>query len=165
MSVRVNYLYGLIIIGALLSFAIYLQIYDGVVPCPLCLMQRLVMILLGIIFILAVVLPWKRLGNLIIGMLSLFVSMLGIVLAGRQVWLQHFPPLGLDECAVSLQYMVKALPMNEVIMRAFNGSEECTRKVWMFMHLSLAEWSLICFILFLWFSVHQFFKALRMQNF
>ena len=46
-----GYLLGFILVIALLAFAYFLELYKGMTPCHLCLLQRCVMALLGIIFL------------------------------------------------------------------------------------------------------------------
>ncbi len=72
--------------------------------------------------------------------------MLGIFLAGRQVWLQHFPSPDNSECGVSIQYLMQVLPMNQVLEKIFAGSTECSQRGWEFLHLNMAEWALIWFV-------------------
>lgn len=158
MPIRLTYLLGFIAISALLSTSIYLQLFDGFIPCPLCTLQRISFVILGILFLAGILLHAKRWGRWTIGILSTIVSLLGIFLAGRQVWLQHFPPADTTECGVSLHYMLQVLPMNEVFQKVVTGSAECTQRGWEFLNLNMAEWSLIWFILFLFFSFYLLFK-------
>ncbi len=158
MSIRSHYIFGLIIITALLSTSLYLQFYDGFMPCPLCTLQRVTFFFLGILFILGIFLHAQRWGRLIINLFTLCVSSAGILFAGRQVWLQHFPPTDTSECGVSLHYMLQVLPVNEVVRKIFSGSAECTQIGWKFLSLSMAEWTMAWFILFFLLSFYLLMK-------
>lgn len=142
------YLYGFLLILALLSGAFYLQFLEGVNPCPLCVLQRLTIAVLGIVFLSGAVFSWKKCGQFFIGFLSLIVALLGVFLAGRQVWLQHLPPNKSTDCGVSLQYMLHVLPLDQVFEKILQGSAECSEVGWQFLRFSLAEWSLIAFVFF-----------------
>jgi len=89
------------------------------------------------------------LGDFLINLLSAMTALGGVFFAGRQIWLQHFASAGSAECGVSLQYMMKILPLNEVMRKILEGSTECTQRGWEFFHLNMAEWALAWFTLFL----------------
>lgn len=156
---QTNYFIAFIAVALLLGGAAYLQIYMGVNPCPLCLLQRFTLGALGAVFLLGVVCSSKACGRWITGLLSLIVSSAGIILSGRQVWLQYYPAQTGENCEASLQYLLSAFPLDQVIKKIFVGGTECSRVDWQFMHVSLAQWSFICFIFFLLFSFWQLFFA------
>lgn len=160
MTIRRIYLLGFLIITALLSTSLYLQFYDNIMPCPLCSLQRLAFCLLGITFLLGIVFVANKAARLIINCFALIFSLAGLLFAGRQIWLQHFPAAG-NECGVSLQYMMQVLPMNMVIQKVFEGSAECTQRGWEFLSLNMAEWALIWFALFLLVSLYLVWKEIR----
>jgi disulfide bond formation protein DsbB len=154
-SLRISYFLAFLLTAALLLFSIYLQVDAGLQPCALCVLQRGSLIILVLIFLLGVSLKLKRFSQLLIGVLAILSSFLGIVLSGRQVWLQHLPSNSEETCAASLQYMLKVLPFDQVIQKIFHGSAECAQKGWTLLSFSIAEWSLVCFALFLVFSIWQ----------
>lgn len=153
MSIRLTYLIGLLLTCLLLFISIYLQMYDGFIPCPLCTLQRICFIILGIWFLFGIFIHKSQLGRVFINSLAVLTSAMGCALAGRQIWLQHFPNANANECGVSLQYMMKVLSFNELVQKIFTGSAECTQLGWEFLSLSMAEWSLVWFIFFLGLSV------------
>lgn len=164
MPVRFTYFLGLTIVSVLLLTSVYLQFFDGFLPCPLCILQRLAFFLLGILFLGGIFLHTKRWGRFSINALATLTSLLGIIFAGRQIWLQHFPPVDASECGVSLQYMMQVLPMNQVIKKIFAGSAECTQRGWEFLSLSMAEWTMVWFILFFLFSCALLLKECFNQS-
>ena len=148
MAKRFPYLIGTFIIIILLGISLYLQLYEGFVPCPLCSLQRITFILLGLIFFAGIWVGAKRKMQIFIPFLASLFAALGVLFSGRQVWLQHFPPPN-TECGVSLQYMLQVLPMHQVVQKIFEGTAECTQLGWSFLSLSMAEWSLCWFLIFL----------------
>lgn len=157
MSTRSLYLLALITIGFLLLTSLYLQFFVGILPCPLCTLQRIAFGTLGILFLIGIIADSKRWACLLVNFLSALVSALGIVLAGRQLWLQHFPTTE-GECGVSIQYMLQVLPFNEVVEKIFAGSAECSQSTWEFMHLNMPAWALLWFILFFFLSLYLVWK-------
>lgn len=158
-SIRFTYLIGFFLIAGLLGLAVYLEVYEGINPCPLCVLQRMVLITLGVIFFFAMVFKINKIGQFLFGLVSLLVSLAGVLLAGRQVWLQHIPQNGMGECGISLQYMFKIFPFTEAIKHVWKGGIECSQHDWEFLHLSLAEWSLIWFVIFFILSLIQLKRA------
>lgn len=154
-SLRISYFIALMISAALLLFSIYLQFNAGFKPCALCVLQRGALILLAIIFLAGALFKVKGFGQFMIGTMASLIALLGVILSGRQTWVQHMPDNVNQACGASLQYMLKVLPFDQVVQKILQGSPECTEKGWMFMSLSLAEWSLGCFVLFLLFSIWQ----------
>jgi disulfide bond formation protein DsbB len=151
-------LIGLVVVSLLIAGSVYLQVIDGVMPCPLCVLQRLCFGLLGIFFLIGLIVSASRLGRMLVNFFSTAIAIIGLVLAGRQVWLQHFHSADGGECGVSLQYMLQILPLNEVMQKVFAGSAECSQRGWEFLTLNIAEWSLIWFILFLLLIGYLFVK-------
>src|SRR3990167_142809 len=128
MSTRLMYVFGFVIIAALLTFSLYLQYFDNVIPCPLCTLQRFAFVLLGVTFLFGALVASKRWGRILTNTFLILFSLAGIFLAGRQVWLQHFPPANPGECGASLQYMMQVLSFNELVQKIFAGSAECTTR-------------------------------------
>lgn len=158
MSIRSTYFFGFLVVSLLLATSIYLQVFDGIMPCPLCTLQRFTFALLGLVFLTGIVIATRHWGRVIINFISTLVSSLGLVLAGRQIWLQHFPPGNSSECGVSLQYMMQVLPMNEVLQKILEGSAECTQRGWEFLKLNMAEWAFLWFAGFLILSLYLMYK-------
>jgi disulfide bond formation protein DsbB len=164
-SRKANLLAFLVVI-LLLGATYYLQYYAGFVPCPLCMLQRFAMMGLGLIFFIGMIFYFQRTGRIILSVLSYVFALAGVLLAGRQVWLQHLPPVATSgfDCSASLEYMMQALPITQVMQKIFSGSAECSLVDWRFLQMSLAEWALISFLGFLFFTACQFFSALRMNR-
>jgi disulfide bond formation protein DsbB len=162
MSIRLSYTFGLIVIIVLLLFSLYLQHVEGIIPCPLCSLQRFMFVLLGLFCLIGILLHAKFWGRLIINLLCAAASIFGMVLASRQIWLQNFPLANGNECSVSLEYMLGALPLNEVLQKIFHGSVECSQRTWEFLHLDMAEWALVWFALFLLMAVYLTLKEFKL---
>ncbi len=163
LSLRTLYLIGFSIILLLLGITFYLQQYDGFIPCPLCILQRITFILLGIFFLIGSLFNLKKISSFILATSASFIALLGVFLSGRQVWLQHLPPDKNADCGVSLQYLMRVLPIDQVMSKILQGTAECAQKGWELLSLSLAEWSLICFIGFFLFCLWQIKRSFSLK--
>lgn len=130
----------------LLGFAYYLQFAKNIEPCPLCIFQRGFFLLVGVISLIAALHNPGRLGRWIYAVLGGLSALGGLVVAGRQVWLQHLPADKVPECGPGLDYMLESFPLAEILKKVLQGSGECAEAGWRFLSLSIAEWSLLCFI-------------------
>lgn len=159
LSQRALYFIGFLITSLLLGIIFYLQNYDGFVPCPLCILQRFILFLLGIICLIGSVLSFKKIGRIFLSLLTSITALIGVLLSGRQVWLQHLPLDKNADCGVSLEYLMNALPFDQVIAKVLHGTAECSQKGWELLGFSLAEWSLFFFIGFVLFGLLQMRRA------
>lgn len=140
---------GALACAGLLAYAYYLQYAEGQDPCPLCLLQRGFYYMLLVIFAVAAVhAPRGRKGRAAYGVLAFLAAGGGAGVAIRQVYLQHLPPDKVPACGPDLFYMVENLPVARTLQLLFRGSGQCAEVHWRFLGLSIAEWSLVWFLLF-----------------
>jgi disulfide bond formation protein DsbB len=144
---RIVNLAAFIICAALLAYAFYAQFYRGLEPCPLCIFQRLGVMALGSVFLLAAVHDPARWGARVYAVLIGATAAAGAAIAARHVWLQHLPPDQVPECGPGLDYMLEVFPLADALTMVFTGSGECAKADWMFLGLTMPAWVLIWFAL------------------
>jgi len=151
------YLGEFIIILGLLAFAFYLQWYQGLVPCALCEAQRVIFVCLGAWFLVCSLFPLKKGLQVLINFLAAWIAVIGIIFAGRQVWLQYLPQAADSQgtCDASLLYMFKIMTLSELVVNLLLGGPECAKIDWTFLSLSIAAWSLLWFSAFFLLSLWQ----------
>ena len=158
-SLRFTYGLGFLVCLGLFIIALYFQFIMGLQPCPLCISQRIVVIALGIIMLIATIHNPKTIGLRIYSFFIIVFSLIGIILSGRQVWLQLFPHPGISSCGAGLIYMLNTLPFTESIHLILQGSGECEQVQWSLLGLSLAAWLSLFFIGFLTIAIWQIFRS------
>ena len=144
---RFCYAAGFLVCAGLMAFALYLQHYEYQNPCPLCILQRVAFIALGVVFLIAAVHGPGRVGAWIYGMLLLVIAVMGGSVAARHVWLQHLPKDRVPECGPGLEYMLNRFPLGQALEKIFRGSGECAEAGWTFIGVSIPEWSLLWLVL------------------
>ena len=144
---RLGYLAGFLMSGGLIAYALYLQYYEYQNPCPLCILQRVVYIVLMVVFLIGALHGPRRTGVYVYSALLTVVSLVGAGIATRHVWLQHLPKDKVPECGPGLNYMLDRFPLVEAFAKIFRGSGECAEVGWKLLGLSVAEWSRVWFIL------------------
>lgn len=135
--------------SGLLAFGIfYLERTLGLAACPLCILQRIAYIAIVVIAFIACIHAPQGIGLRIYSGLIFISAIIGAIIAGRQVYLQHLPADKIPECGPGLDYMLAVFPLGETLRMVFTGSGECAEVKWRFLSLSIAEWSLVCFSVF-----------------
>src|SRR3954469_4389677 len=76
---------------AMLAFGLYLQHVVGLEPCPMCIVQRYALLLVGVIAGVAAIFR-GRMAWLVGSGLALLMAGFGAFVAARQSWLQWYPP-------------------------------------------------------------------------
>lgn len=143
-----------LVCAVLIGMALYFEHVMGMEPCPLCIFQRVAVMALGGVALLAALHnPAALLGRRIYSGLMLLSAAAGAVVAGRHVWLQHLPKDQVPECGPGLSYIMDVLPLSQVLGFVFKGSGECALVDWRLLGLSMPEWTLIAFITFMAVSV------------
>ncbi len=133
--------------AAMLAFGIlYLQNVVGLDPCPMCIVQRYALIIVGVCCALAA-LSGRRALQRLWGLLAVGMAGFGAFTAARQSWLQWNPP-ELATCGRDLYGMIESFPLQRAIPMIFKGSGDCSAVDWTFLGGTIANWSFVWFLIF-----------------
>lgn len=132
---------------ALLGFAWYLQLWVGLNPCPLCLLQRWVMYAMAGMFVIATVVPGRGALRYLWAGFSGALGSLGTAIAARHVWLQGLPPEQVPACGPDLAGMLANFGLAETLSMTLSGSGDCAVIDWSLLGLSIPGWALLWFVL------------------
>ena len=129
--------FGLVAIG------MELQTIFRLAPCPLCIFQRLLYLAIGGLALLGFL--WPKIRLVWAGLIGL-LAVLGGSVAAYQTWMQAFPELA-TECGYAepnaIERLVDWLGMAWPSM--FMATGFCSSREWVFLQLSMANWSLLIF--------------------
>ena len=115
----------------------------GLAPCPLCMMQRLWIAIVGLIIYVSL-LHNPRLG--IYPLMGMLASLVGGGFSIRQLWLQSLPADQVPACGPDLQYMLEAFPLSDVLVAMTSGTGDCATVSWSLLGISIPGWVLAGFI-------------------
>ena len=150
---------GFLISVFLIIYVLYTQYVLGLEPCPLCILQRVAVIALGLSFLfLAVRPPQRKQSKFLASLLLVMISSAGVGIAARHVWLQNLPPDKVPGCGPGLDFMMSNFPLSEALEMVFSGSGECAEISWSFAFLSMPAWALIWLILLGSFGVWSIYQ-------
>ena len=133
---------------ALIAAALTMQYAFGLEPCPLCIIQRVLVIALGAVSLVAALHDPGLVGRRVYAALVVVFGVLGVMVAGRHVWLQSLPVDQVPECGPGLEYLLDAFPLMEALSLVFRGSGECAEVQWVFLGLTIPGWTLVVFTAF-----------------
>jgi disulfide bond formation protein DsbB len=129
---------------ALVGYALYAQAYQGFNPCPLCIFQRIGLTALGVALLVAALLPARPAALRRLGSLLVLIAAAGTAgVAIRHLYIQHLPDGMVPVCGASLDYMLDAFPLTDVLRKVLTGSGECHKVDWTFLGLAMPAWVLI----------------------
>src|SRR2546428_11033962 len=93
LSRRIGNLIGFLVCAGMLAFGYYLQFVVGLEPCPLCIIQRLLLFAVGVAFLVAAIHhPAGRLGAGLYGGGSAPIAAGGVGAVGCPHWRPRTPP-------------------------------------------------------------------------
>ena len=137
---------GFLMCAALMGYALYAQHYLMLEPCPLCVLQRIAVVGMGLVFLLAVLHNPGGVGRFVYALFLVLPMSLGAIVAGRHAWLQMLPEDQVPACGPGLDYMWENFPLADVINMVFRGSGECADVDWQLLGLSMPAWVFIAVI-------------------
>jgi len=145
---RAQFLTGFTLCVALLAYALYVQFGMLMMPCPLCILQRIAFAAMAVVFLVGGLhAPEGRAGRAIYGLLAFIPAAAGAGVSARHVWLQSLPPSEVPLCtSMGLDYMVEAMGPFAALAKVLEGSGECAKVDWTFLGLSMPAWTLAWFI-------------------
>jgi disulfide bond formation protein DsbB len=138
---------GLVILAivSILFARFYLEEILDLAACPLCMTQRVFVVLWGVIALLAALHNPADWGRRVYAALCALAAIAGGAIAARHIWLQHLPADQVPACGPSLEYMLETLPFSETLSLVLMGDGNCAETMWTFMGLSIPEQTLILF--------------------
>lgn len=142
---RLSFILILAASTALVGGGLYLATALRLAACPLCIIQRMLYMALAFVALAALCLPRCRLAQIPAALFSMAIAGLGAFVAGYQVWLQRFAP-NVSCTAAEPWWESFVYWAGEKLPVLFKASGLCSDPAWKFLSLSIADWSLLCFL-------------------
>mgnify|MGYP002010748585 FL=1 len=148
LSLHHGYLAAALSCAGLLAMAYYFEYVLYLDPCPLCMLQRLITLMIGIGFLLAF---FTRNTGWPLKLSLLFTigwGVFGIWAADHQLWLQNLPPEDVPACGPSFDYMLDTMPLAELLKVMLHGDGNCAEVSWTLLGKSMPWWTRIAFAVY-----------------
>ena len=143
------------------GFALYMQNYEFVLPCPLCIFQRIGIMACGLLAFAAAILPLPRWPRFWPTAISL-AAIAGAGISIRHIQIQQ--SLATDHpqsCGAGLGFMLENQSIPSVISSVLAGHGDCTIIDWQFGFLTLPMMALGGFLLVLLCMLYLIFQSSR----
>jgi disulfide bond formation protein DsbB len=129
-----------------MGIALFMEHAMGLEPCPLCILQRVTVIVTGLVTLVAALHHPGVRGIRVYAIGAILAAVLGAALAVRQLWLQSLPKDQVPACGPGLDYLMEVLPLTEVLNMILTGDGSCAEIAWTLFGISIPGWTLVGFI-------------------
>jgi disulfide bond formation protein DsbB len=129
---------------AAMAVALYLQHVVGLKPCPLCVLQRIALILAGTVALAGAVLARGRASQFAFLAGSAAAALAGAGVAVWHVWILVYPPESMS-CGRPFEWFHEDFPLAVWLPRLFRGDGDCLSTEWSLLGLGIPHWSLVGF--------------------
>ena len=145
-TARTWFFLGSLACFSMLAVGAYFQLVEEMEPCPLCISQRIAILITGITFLVAALHNPAQKGIYRYAILGSLFALMGAAISARHVWLQNLPPEDVPECSPGLSYIFENFPLTETLKLMLNGTGECADILWTFLGLSIPGWTFVAFL-------------------
>ena len=153
------------ILGAIIAFvmiisALAIQLTFNLEPCPLCITQRIIFIVIGALFILFALLPSNNIYIKLSHLISIIAAgLVGVIFSIRHIMIQAKIIEIPAECGIDLDYMFENFPLTEAVNLLFKGTGDCSEIDWTFFGITLPQMALLGYIFFITYTIYIYLKV------
>lgn len=147
-----------IVSGGLLCIGLIMEHAMGLSPCPLCMMQRIWLALVGLTAY-ASLAHSPRWG--IYPLVGCVFAIIGSGFSLRQIWLQNLPKDQVPSCGPDLAYMIESFPLSDLLAAMTSGTGDCAEISWSLLGLSIPAWLFAGFVVLLFGCVMQIRQGIK----
>ena len=142
----------------MLIAVLFFQQYLVLMPCPLCVTQRIFAIMFGLIALIAALHNPTPQQQRIYSALTALAALGGASISARQVYLQSLPEDQIPACGPTLSYLMEYFPFQDVLNAMFLGEGSCAEIKWQFLGLSIPGWTLVAFLFVIGVCIWQYYR-------
>ncbi|MCK5830915.1 MAG: disulfide bond formation protein B [Methylococcales bacterium] len=143
---RIWFLLGFASCFFMLAVGAYFQFVEEMEPCPLCISQRIAILITGLVFLAAAIHNPKSCGLKAYSIMGAITALCGGAISIRHVWIQNLPPDEIPECGPGLSYVFENFPLLDTVKLMLNGTGDCAEVLWTFLGISIPGWTLVAFL-------------------
>ncbi|MFM1955304.1 MAG: Disulfide bond formation protein [Pseudomonadota bacterium] len=147
LATRLAYWLGFVVSFGLVALALVIQTRYQLEPCPLCISQRIVFMVIGVLFLVAAIQNSSKVFFVkAYALLQMLAALGGAGVAIRHWWLQVHKDEMLVDCGVGFDYMFENFPLQKALTLVFKGTGDCASIDWTFLGFSIPQLALISFV-------------------
>lgn len=142
----------------------FFQRYLALMPCPLCVTQRIFVILFGVIALIAALHNPEARTQKIYSLLIALSAFGGAIISTRQLYLQSLPENQVPACGPTLPYLMEYFPFQDVLNAMFFGEGSCAEIKWQMLGLSIPGWTLVAFMVVVAICIWQLVRKVNTRQ-
>ena len=147
LATRLAYWLGFVVSFGLVALALVIQTRYQLEPCPLCISQRIVFMVIGALFLAAAIQNSSKVFFVkAYALLQMLAALGGAGVAIRHWWLQVHKDEMIVDCGVGFDYMFENFPLQKALTLVFKGTGDCAAIDWTFLGFSIPQLALISFV-------------------
>lgn len=144
---RLAYLIGFVVSFGLVALALIIQTRYHLEPCPLCISQRIIFMVVGVLFLAAAIQNSSKVFFVkAYALLQMAAALGGAGVAIRHWWLQVHKDQMLVDCGVGFDYMFENFPLQKALTLVFKGTGDCATIDWTFLGFTIPQLALMSFV-------------------
>ena len=143
---RIWFFVGFVSCISMLGTGAYLQFVEHLEPCPLCISQRIGLLAVGVLMLIAALHNPGIAGIKRYAIAGAILASIGGSISIRHIWIQHLPPDQVPECGPGLDYVFENFPLAETIKLMLSGTGDCAIVDWTLLGFSIPELTLLAFL-------------------
>lgn len=136
----------LVCVASLLIAFFFMERHLGLAPCPLCVIDRLLVAAIAILALAAAAHNPGLAGQRAYATAGVSLGALGVGVSARHIALQQRAAETLGGCAPEMEYLYDNLPLFETLLVVFNSAGDCTDVMWTFAGLTIPQQTLLLFV-------------------
>lgn len=165
MNKRSHYLFIFLFCLVMLGVALFFQFVVGLEPCPLCVFQRIAIIFIGLVGLMAFLHNPRGIADRLYGLLLIGGAIGSVTVASRHVWLLSIPKEEAASCGPGLEMWLERfitfLPQGKVTEALFRSGADCAETTWALFGFGIPQLTFPVLILFDIYLIWLFFKQDR----
>jgi disulfide bond formation protein DsbB len=130
----------------------------GLIPCALCITQRIFIIAVGVVALIGLLHHPKGYGQKIYAGLGIIFAVTGGSFSTRQLYLQSLPADQVPACGPDIAYMFENFPFLDALSLLLRGDGNCAEVAWSLFGISIPGWTLVAFTGLVIINLWQFIR-------
>ncbi len=148
-----------------IAFSVYAEFFLKMNPCPLCIVQRTLLIIICIFSLIFSIVSLSRFLNTIFSFILIILNAFNIKVAAHHLWLINLPPEQQPtSCGMPMEVMFKKLSMVNFLHKILEGDAECARAKWKIMGLLAPQLVIILSVIFIILLTYMIFNLKKNKN-
>lgn len=135
---------ALAVVVVSMASALYLQYAFDLAPCPLCAMQRAVILVAAFFLLLGLIVG--PLGQTVSSAAAALFALVAAGIAGWHSWIVAFPPESMS-CGRPFEWFNEEFPLSQWLPKLFRGDGDCLASDWTLLGLNVPNLALISFLI------------------